>query len=590
LKDIPKDAILIFNGCVWSDADSLISASLYPEVLALDTTQNTNLKNYPFTFCVGVNGENKSENWLTGLLPNERRLTFIWLLREMLPLFLGKALEGLQTVLSDGNNELIDAINYTIESSVFPRGTVRLLCYWHTISLFLMNSLPWIPNEISKCLKDSLYEIATDCDTLKDAEEYWEAIIEYVTRKFKSEGTQLSVLDVLNTIRSKQAQWCRAWFPNARNFGEITSGRVETENLQHKKDDQVHSRTSMKQTVEADFLRMGRRKVVNQTTIRASLWFPILETTKDQTLPPWVREKLTIYGADLFREQWSLSHNYTVSQLGPSVLSVTYNTHEKADVADVEATTKCHTISIVNQFMHCHCIFVISHTMICRHLLAAMHHLQIKVQASHIHLRWHKSWKNGMFLSEYHRTFNDGINSIGLPFPLSNLSSYFSQDNYDSSFPSPPSPPSPSSPSSPSSVLLPSSPSLSAIEPPFKPYVSLRRRLDSFTSEILQMCSHSKDASKWAMEELDNMQESFHFKYTQELLDNTSLPDGRVTSDLPLTRKRALFRFERVRKRSARHLEFFDTYHQPSSSSQNSPPRTRSQSEASRSTPPLFES
>jgi hypothetical protein len=503
----------------------------------------------------------------------------------MLPLFLGIALEGLQTVISDGNDELIDAINFAIESNVFPRGTVRQLCYWHTVSLFIMNKLPWITKEVLKCLKDSLFHMATQCDTLSEVEYHWEEIHNYVAKKFITDGRRQSVLEVLRVIRSKQAHWCRAWYPNARNFGEVTSGRVETENLHHKKDDQVHSRTSLNKTVEADFNRIGRRKVVSQTNLLARLRHPILETIKDQSLPIWVHQKLLANGAKLFQEQWSLSHNYIVTQLSASVLRVTYSQpDEKADATDEDATHKCHTISIVNQFMQCHCIFVISHTMICRHLLAAMHHLNIEVQSSHIHLRWHKSWMNGMFLSIYHRGFNDGINSIGVSFSLPILSSDFlEEDDALFSLSSPSSPSFPSS--SQSSMILPSSPSSSQSAPAFQPYFALRRGLESFTKDILDMCAHSEEASKWALQQLPVMQQNFIRKYSLELLDSTD--DGRVTSDLPLSRKRAKYHFERVRKKSAKYLKHYDTYHDPpSSSSRTSPPRTRSQSKAS--TPPLF--
>jgi hypothetical protein len=465
---------MFFNGCVWSDGDSLISASLYPEVLQLDTTCKTNLYNFPLTFLVGVNGENKSENWLTGLLPNEKRTTFIWLLHAMLPLFLGTALEGLQTVISDGNNEIIDAINYTIDSKVFPSGTVRLLCYWHTIPLFLSNELPFISSEMSKCLKDYLFEMATKCDTFKEVEYYWEAINIYVKRKITNEGKRVKIDEVLLHIQSKQAYWCRAWYPNARNFGEVTSGRVETENLHHKKDDQVHSRSSLKQTAEADHFRMERRKVQKQVKMLSSLRHPILETIKDQSLPPWVYEKLTHYGAKLFEEQWALSHNYIVSQKNSNVLSVNY-----ADEADTDegTTHKCHTTSVQDQFLQCSCIFVISEAMICRHLLAVMHYLDLPIQDSHIHLRWHKSWMNVMFLSHYHRHFNDGFNSIYLSSPLPN-ESQFSQESFPSS---------PSSLSLPSSPSVPSSPTSSQTAPPFQPYVSLKKKIDQFTNEIIQI-------------------------------------------------------------------------------------------------------
>jgi hypothetical protein len=94
--------VLRFGGCVWTDQSSLLLASLYPEVLIMDTTCKTNMFNFPLAFLVGVDAENKSQNWLTSLLPNQQRSTFNWLLR-VLSGFLGPdwGLRGVHDVIND---------------------------------------------------------------------------------------------------------------------------------------------------------------------------------------------------------------------------------------------------------------------------------------------------------------------------------------------------------------------------------------------------------------------------------------------------------------------------------------------------------
>jgi len=67
-------------------------ASLYPEVMILDTTRGTNILNYPLTFLVEANSENRTENWLMEFLPDEKKVSFRWLLQQMLPLFLGQSI------------------------------------------------------------------------------------------------------------------------------------------------------------------------------------------------------------------------------------------------------------------------------------------------------------------------------------------------------------------------------------------------------------------------------------------------------------------------------------------------------------------
>ena len=166
---------LQFFGCVWSSELSIINASLYPEILQVDTTAKTNAYNYPFFFLVGSNSNNKSENWLTGILPNLKTGTFVWLFVKMLSLFVGSTtLKALEVVISDGSMTQIAAINYAISSGIFWKDAIRLLCFWHAICLPILNELGFLGEETCYSLQVRLKELATRCVDLRKVDAEWD--------------------------------------------------------------------------------------------------------------------------------------------------------------------------------------------------------------------------------------------------------------------------------------------------------------------------------------------------------------------------------------------------------------------------------
>lgn len=305
-----------FFGCVWTGKENLLRAHLYPECLQVDTTANTNLFNHPMVFLVGANGNNKSENWLTGLLPNQQEDTFMWLLGKMLPLFLSPVLKGLHVVISDGDKQLIAAIEYCINEGIFPAGTVRLLCFWHTISLVINKKFGFLGAAVCKSAKNLLTRIA-ECSAIKRVRSLWATLEAYLEKATESKVEAAFVTDVLNVMKSKQANWCRAWFPNARTYGEKTPGRSEVENRQHKKSTKVYSKASMAATVSADFLRAKRRTTQQSVDIISSLRHSIPHAQDSGSMPLWVKDELTPYAAKLFAIQWEKSFRYKISQPTP---------------------------------------------------------------------------------------------------------------------------------------------------------------------------------------------------------------------------------------------------------------------------------
>jgi hypothetical protein len=567
---------LCFSGCVWADEDNLLSASLYPEVLQLDTTCNTNKRGYPFVFCVGVNAENKTQNWVTGLLPNEQRLSFMWLLSLVLPAFLGsQTLKAITTVVADGNQEQIDAIEYVIQSRIFSSDCKRLLCYWHTISKLLKEELSFMGSDAIEVIRVTLRRIANLSDHIEVQYE-WNYLVTYVEERFSSKlHMSEKAKEVFETLKSKQPHWCRAWFPNTRNFGEITSSRVETENLQHKRNVRVHSRASLTSAAKVDYARATRR--TTEEILQAQCTFlknPIhedddsSESDSESSLPQWIFKTLTRYGTTLFEEQWKLSLRYDVTPRDSHILNVQL---KDSFLEEDSPSAKRHLISLRNKILSCSCVFTKSFAMICRHVMAAMKHLEICVTSLHVHIRWHMTWMNGLFLDVYHHQFNDGYSGAMIDLEKIPHEEVVSNSIEASS---------PSSPSTLSKPLRgPASPPQEVIK---TPYLQLKRQLVSMTRVILEQCSHSNAAMEYAMNELREFEDNFYEQYQQKFLSQTSqVIESRPTTDQTVKRKRALFSFERRMRRATPNGTVVDISEERT--------QTRSQSSQRQDTPPLLE-
>jgi hypothetical protein len=538
-----------FDGCVWSDESIILTAALYPEVIQLDTTAKTNLYNYPLIFLVGVDAENKSQNWFTGLLPDQKRTTFIWFLK-VFSIFFGPILQGVQTVITDGDRQLVDSVAFAIHSKIFHLQTTQLLCYWHTVSLYFNNNLPLLASQYVETLKFYCKEIAV-CDNKEEVDSLWKYVTEtYVPSLEISDAKKAVVQEVLVTVRSKERLWCRAWFAATRNFGEITSGRSETENHHHKLDSFVHSKTSLHKTCEADFNRMNRRAIVMKQSLIHDLRHQILHDQSDESLPPWVFEQLTSNGAKIFQTQWKYSTFYHITPLSSTSFSLVYrdSTFEKSQDSADNVAHQTHRVDVSSQgFLTCQCSFYVSYVMICRHMMAIMRHYHLTIKPLDVHLRWWKAWKRGFFLGRYHRHFNDGLPGIYLSEPLPLLSSSLLPSS-PSSLPSSPS----SLPSSPS--LFPSSPSsLSFPSTQESSYHVLKKCFGDLEKNILDLVSHSDEASQFTIQELQNFEKTLRQNLHQQFPSSSQFCAG-IPTDQPQSHKRSLFRFEQASKKRPRRL------------------------------------
>ena len=393
-----------FGGVFWVNSFSVLKNPwLYPEVIQIDTTAISNSENLPLAFIVGVDGENHSNNWMYGILPNQRRLTFIWVMMTVIPLFLGPVVcSAIHCIVSDGDRQLCDSISFAIRERMYGGGNcVHLLCYWHTINLYLLENARGISGEHLTEIKHRLKSMATDCETMDDFSLKWNSLEKYVDSCGPG-CIPSSLSDALLTIHSKADKWSCAYYPHLRNFGEITSGRSEAENMHHKKDPTIHAQSKMHQNVAAISKRMENRETNEVIHLNNSNKRPLLtDLTEYPNLSDpeqllWIRESLTHHAQHLLFQQLSFSYNYSATITSSTSIQVFYSSSTSSKSAPHRVRNV--TYSSPSKIIVCSCSFMWEFALPCRHILCALRTLNILLQAHHIHLRWHKSWASGKFL------------------------------------------------------------------------------------------------------------------------------------------------------------------------------------------------
>jgi hypothetical protein len=98
----------------------MMEVSKYPNLIVMDNTHGTNDRTMLFCHLTGkfiprlffvifylifsdvqkgVDSNNQPTSWFSALLPNQQRLTFLWVLNVCLPVFYGKLRECVTTFL-----------------------------------------------------------------------------------------------------------------------------------------------------------------------------------------------------------------------------------------------------------------------------------------------------------------------------------------------------------------------------------------------------------------------------------------------------------------------------------------------------------
>nr|XP_025665199.1 protein FAR1-RELATED SEQUENCE 5-like [Arachis hypogaea] len=112
----------VFWQIFWCDGRCQLDYDLFGDVLAFDATYKKNRYRLPVVIFSGVNHHNQTVVFGAAIVSNERKSTYVWLLKQLLIAMKGKIPTS---VITDGHQSMAIAIQ-----EVFPNAHHRL-CAWH---------------------------------------------------------------------------------------------------------------------------------------------------------------------------------------------------------------------------------------------------------------------------------------------------------------------------------------------------------------------------------------------------------------------------------------------------------------------------
>ncbi|XP_052109274.1 protein FAR1-RELATED SEQUENCE 5-like [Arachis duranensis] len=112
----------VFRQIFWCDGRCQLDYDLFGDVLAFDATYKKNRYRLPVVIFSGVNHHNQTVVFGAAIVSNERKSTYVWLLKQLLIAMKGKTPTS---VITDGHHSMVIAIQ-----EVFPNAHHRL-CAWH---------------------------------------------------------------------------------------------------------------------------------------------------------------------------------------------------------------------------------------------------------------------------------------------------------------------------------------------------------------------------------------------------------------------------------------------------------------------------
>lgn len=113
----------------WATKNQLIRSKRFREVQCIDATCKTNNQNRPLACTASVDGENNNAIAIAALLASEKRTTFVFLIVSIGFLHGGRYLKSVSAFISDGDVQIISAVNHFIAIRVFNCKTRWRLCY-----------------------------------------------------------------------------------------------------------------------------------------------------------------------------------------------------------------------------------------------------------------------------------------------------------------------------------------------------------------------------------------------------------------------------------------------------------------------------
>lgn len=253
----------------YASKETLIRASMYPEVTLIDTTSNTNILGLHLLYICGCDGEGKTDVWISCFLTRQCQSQFRWLLCVALQFLFSKTiLSQICCIVTDGDEVLGREITKAINENVIGNDlTKHILCYWHTVSLYLDKTVSSkVDKDIVALIKRWIFRMARVCLTGNELNNQWDKLERFLQHMCNNEksvtvGQLFLIRETIQVIRSKQTRFCVAFNKKLQNFDTWTTARVEGENSALKCNSRIHNRAHPAQTAICDITKLRHRNI-----------------------------------------------------------------------------------------------------------------------------------------------------------------------------------------------------------------------------------------------------------------------------------------------------------------------------------------
>jgi hypothetical protein len=126
-----KSGQKILLASAWTNDDSRRLFELFPEFSTMDTSSQTNKTGLPLAMLCGRDHNGKSFIAVQCFLPNECKWAFHWFWSKAVPTLLGKAIQRMVLIVTDGDDKLYDPLLHLIPQ-LYPNAQHKL-CVYHLV-------------------------------------------------------------------------------------------------------------------------------------------------------------------------------------------------------------------------------------------------------------------------------------------------------------------------------------------------------------------------------------------------------------------------------------------------------------------------
>jgi hypothetical protein len=447
-RKIPDDQDM-FLAVVWMTASERSLFRKFPYVVKIDVTFGTNARGIPLLTVTGKTSDNQVFTVLRCWIPNEQAWIFRWLLLHALPTILGKDINRINTIISDGDSQEIAQINNMID--VVMTQAHRLRCAWHLIDRSWnrwVYSVPkwgkrqknrWYAEATRRIIFSWMYSWMTrGCET---EEEYEVSRILFIYYLGTPELLEKIGADLVESV---QQMYLRSVSPFQANFvfyrrktlfafEEFTSSTQEA-SFSGVKKGTLAVRPSM--DVDTSLQQLNRQADKKKELYQAAALTGLSNNAMWSAIP-MLTSKLVPYGAGLYESEYNRLNDFTSAWIIATRWQLVYNgaNEERDSVSNplflsnfVPRFRRVRTVTLVTIGSHCYlvcdCGYFQRVGISCRHLF----HILTKYWSNFTHVLndLHPVW-HSMYKAYAYATDDDG-NKLPASQAIEALAKTFEKD------------------------------------------------------------------------------------------------------------------------------------------------------------------